>query len=272
MQEIRLLTKDDIEVRVAQTAEREGTVKVSLLLYKNARVDMKIMDELYGPFGWKRSHKLLGDRLYCIVEVWDETKKEWVAKEDVGVESNTEAEKGQASDSFKRACVNWGIGRELYTAPRITVKLENSEYTKRQNGSIQVWASFSVAEIAYNEKERAITALKIVDRSGATRYEMGKAEVKPTTTKGKKKETSTSPAPAPKEKKPLPERHSEEWNKWVEAIVTGWKSKAGKTAQQAFAATYDAEGDIMQDIIGCLEEDAFNFRMEHPAPQAQAQV
>ena len=113
MEEIRLLSKEDIDVRVAQTNTYNNNgqliVKVSLLLYKNARVDMKILDELFTPMGWKRSHKLIGDRLYCQVEVYDQAKKEWICKEDVGVESNTEAEKGQASDSFKRACVNWGI-------------------------------------------------------------------------------------------------------------------------------------------------------------------
>ena len=114
MEEIRLLQKEDIEVRVANTTTAGGTVKANLLIYKNARVDMKILDELYGPMGWKRTNRLIGDRLYCLVEVWDKEKKEWVGKEDVGVESNTEAEKGQASDSFKRACFNWGIGRELF--------------------------------------------------------------------------------------------------------------------------------------------------------------
>lgn len=113
MDEIRLLGKEDIDVRVAQTNtynnNGQTVVKVSLLLYKNARVDMKILDELFTPMGWKRTHRLIGDRLYCQVEVWDAEKKEWICKEDVGVESNTEAEKGQASDSFKRACVNWGI-------------------------------------------------------------------------------------------------------------------------------------------------------------------
>ena len=148
MEEIRLLSKEDIDVRVAQTNTYNNNgqliVKVSLLLYKNARVDMKILDELFTPMGWKRSHKLIGDRLYCQVEVYDQAKKEWICKEDVGVESNTEAEKGQASDSFKRACVNWGIGRELYTAPRVSVTLNEREYTRGQDGRIKVWASFSV--------------------------------------------------------------------------------------------------------------------------------
>ena len=178
MDEIRLLGKEDIDVRVAQTLAGGNKVRVSLLLYKDARVDMKILDELFTPMGWKRTHKLIGDRLYCQVEVWDAEKKEWICKEDVGVESNTEAEKGQASDSFKRACVNWGIGRELYTAPRIIVELNENEYTKDQNNRIKVWATFSVKSIGYDSKTRTITSLVIQDRFGKDRFVMGQ-ESKP---------------------------------------------------------------------------------------------
>lgn len=97
--------------------------------------------------------------------------------------------------------------------------------------------------------------------------------------KGKKKAVAAAapapaataaPAAAPAPKKPLPERGSEEWSKWVKAIVTGWTSKQGKTATQAFAATYEAAEDVMQDVLGCLEEDAFNLRVEHPELVKQA--
>ena len=177
MEEIRLLSKEDIDVRVAQTNiynnNGQQVVKVNLLLYKNARVDMKILDELFTPMGWKRTHKLIGDRLYCCVEVFNEKTGEWICKEDVGVESNTEAEKGQASDSFKRACVNWGIGRELYTAPRISVELTDKEYTRGQDGKIRVWATFGVKSIGYDANSRTITSLEIQDRFGNVRFSMG---------------------------------------------------------------------------------------------------
>ena len=84
MEEIRLLGKEDIDVRVAQTLAGNNKVRVSLLLYKNARVDMKIMDELFTPMGWKRTHRLIGDRLYCQVEVWDAEKKEWICMKKTG--------------------------------------------------------------------------------------------------------------------------------------------------------------------------------------------
>ena len=102
--EIRLLHADEIECRVSMVTE----TGVSLLLYKDARVDQRILDETFTTFGWKRSHQVIDGNLYCTVEVWDTEKSQWIGKQDVGKESYAEKEKGQASDSFKRACVNWG--------------------------------------------------------------------------------------------------------------------------------------------------------------------
>ena len=113
----RDLNEDEIECRVA-TVNENGC---SLLLYKDARCDMNILDETLGVTGWRRSHEVIGGNLFCTVEVYDDQKKEWIYKQDVGIESYTAKEKGQASDSFKRACFNLGIGRELYTAPDLSL-------------------------------------------------------------------------------------------------------------------------------------------------------
>lgn len=117
----RKLKETEIDVRVA-TVTAKG---VSLLLYKDARCDMNILDETVGPYNWKREHTR--DNANCIVSIYDSEKKEWVSKEDTGTESFTEKEKGLASDSFKRACFNWGIGRELYTAPFIWISADKTE-------------------------------------------------------------------------------------------------------------------------------------------------
>ena len=109
MEQIRLLRADEIECRIGTISEKG----VSLLLYKDARADMKILDEVYGPLNWQRRHEMIGSNLYCIVSIWDDDKKQWISKMDVGTESYTEKEKGQASDSFKRACVSLGIGLSL---------------------------------------------------------------------------------------------------------------------------------------------------------------
>lgn len=156
---IRKLTASEIECRVAQSRKYESKTQVVLLLYKDARVDQRILDELYGPMNWQRSHELIGDRLYCTISVWDADKGIWVSKQDVGTESYTEKEKGQASDSFKRAAFNWGIGRELYTAPRIVFYLDNV----RVNDKGQPKCSFEVAHIDY--KGDSISELVIIDDS-----------------------------------------------------------------------------------------------------------
>lgn len=117
----RDLKANEIDCRISQI-NKKG---LSLLLYKDARVDMDILDETIGAMNWKRTHTR--DNANCIIEIWDEDKKQWISKEDTGTESFTEKEKGLASDSFKRAGFNWGIGRELYTAPFIYVPLTDKE-------------------------------------------------------------------------------------------------------------------------------------------------
>lgn len=160
----RELTADEIECRVS-TVKANG---ISLLLYKDARCDMNILDETVGPMNWQRSHSR--DNANCIVSIWDEEKKMWISKEDTGTESNTEAAKGLASDSFKRACFNWGIGRELYTAPFIWVSSGN--YEVMDNGKTPK-DTFKVKSITIKDKK--IVALEIInEKTGAVVYSKGK--------------------------------------------------------------------------------------------------
>lgn len=151
----RTLNADEIEIRIAQISEKGA----QLLLYKDARCDMTILDEECGPMGWKRSHSR--DNANCTVSIYCDKLCEWVSKEDVGVESNTEKEKGLASDSFKRACVNWGIGRELYSAPFIWVTADKINFTKNERtGKPMTYDKFEVQKIAYDDARR-ITGLAI---------------------------------------------------------------------------------------------------------------
>lgn len=162
----RNLRADEVECRIAMIRENG----LSLLLYKDARVDQNILDETFGLFGWKRNHQLIGDRLYCTVSVWDQSKKQWIDKQDVGTESKTEAEKGQASDSFKRACFNLGIGRELYTAPFIWIPAKLCEI---KDG--RCYDRFRVTQIGYTEGK--ITELSIVnEKTRQTVYNLKTAQ------------------------------------------------------------------------------------------------
>lgn len=168
MKEIRLLRKDEISVR--QNQIKNGNVL--LLLYKDARVDMALLDELFTPMGWKKSYREVGGNLFCTISAYDKETGQWVEKEDVGIESNIEKAKGEASDAFKRAGFNWGIGRELYTAPVIAVKLKNGEL---YNG--KCYTSFYVSDIACNEN-REICKLEIVDGSGEVRFSWSNGQPK----------------------------------------------------------------------------------------------
>lgn len=174
MAQIRLLQKDEIDCRVAQVGKDLSWC--SILLYKDARADMRILDETFGPMNWQRHHELINGNLFCTVSVWDEEKKQWISKQDVGVESNTEKEKGQASDAFKRACFNIGIGRELYTAPTMFVNLTEADI---RGGKVKT--RFYVSELEYDNG--AISKVVIVDEKGAVRFTYPRAQAAPATTK-----------------------------------------------------------------------------------------
>lgn len=150
----RTLEADEIDCRIA-TINQKG---LTLLLYKDARVDQNILDETVGALNWQRTHSR--DNANCTVSIWDSVKGQWVSKEDTGTESYTEKEKGIASDSFKRACFNWGIGRELYSAPFIWISAENANIVQNGNGKFQCYDTFVVEQILYDSK-RNIVALSI---------------------------------------------------------------------------------------------------------------
>lgn len=183
MKEIRKLKANEIECRVGSGGDN-GKTWCTLLLYKDARVDQRLLDEVFGQMNWKRDHQLIDGQLFCTVSIWDDAKNQWVSKQDVGTESFTEKEKGRASDAFKRACFNVGIGRELYTAPLVFINLDASEY---KNNKLST--RFECTEIGYDE-EGNINLLVIVDNKGKERFRMGGK--KPA---GKPKEAVTTDSP-----------------------------------------------------------------------------
>lgn len=161
----RDLRADEIDCRI-KVVKSSG---VSILLYKDARVDQNILDETVGPLNWQRSHEMIDGNLYCTVSIFNEERNTWVYKQDVGTESNTEKEKGQASDSFKRACFNWGIGRELYTAPFIWINAADCKISGQKCND-----KFIVDQILIEDK--TIVALTIKNKDiGKTVFSMDKA-------------------------------------------------------------------------------------------------
>lgn len=171
MLKFRKLRADEIDCRVQAVTEKG----CSILLYKDARVDQNILDETVGPENWSRSHETIGGNLFCNIGIRIDRGEsalcaEWVHKQDVGVESYTEKEKGQASDSFKRACFNWGIGRELYTAPFIWINAGNVKIVEK-NGKYTTYDRFTVGKIEYSGEK--ISYLTILDKNGKVVFTYG---------------------------------------------------------------------------------------------------
>lgn len=180
----RLLNADEIECRI-------GTIKgngCTLLLYKDARVDMKILDETYGVGNWQRTHEVINDNLFCNIELWNDKINQWVKKQDVGIESRADGtgneKKGEASDSFKRAGFNVGIGRELYTSPFIWIQPrqdmkpyntkdikgeEANEFYEYKQGAYATKTTFKVTAFGCDEN-RVINRLTIEDNKGNRRF------------------------------------------------------------------------------------------------------
>lgn len=212
----RPLTSEEIDCRVA-TCKENG---VSLLLYKDARVDQNILDETFGIFGWQRSHQLIDGNLYCTVSIRNPETGEWVHKQDVGKESNAEKEKGQASDSFKRACFNLGIGRELYTAPFIWIPKELVTIKKDNKGKDTTYDKFSV--ISIRTEGGKIVQLEIQnDTRKCVVY-----------TYGTKKQNSNAPVNAQIQQKQAPAKTPEE----IEAEKTRIQKEKEEAAKKALEA------------------------------------
>lgn len=171
----RTLNADEIDVRIAQIEKNW----CSLLLYKDARVDQNILDETVGEMNWQKHYSR--DNANCTVSIWDDKKEQWIEKEDTGTESFSEKEKGLASDSFKRACFNWGIGRELYTSPAIFLfprkdinykynGKDVDEFYEYKEGKYTTKTRFYVDYIDYDE-QRKIKDLVIRDNKNNIRFE-----------------------------------------------------------------------------------------------------
>ena len=167
------LSIENIDFRI-QSINNGGYA--TILAYKDARVDMQRLDDVVGALHWKREHNR--DNKNCVVSIWCDGNKQWVSKEDTGTESNTEQAKGLASDSFKRACFNWGIGRELYDYPIIQIKLNSDELQETGKQRPKYKASFNLKlkdwkwKSVFNE-ENKLTYLGAIDNNNKLRFEYG---------------------------------------------------------------------------------------------------
>lgn len=209
------LSINEIEFRVQSTSlgakkgQEPRKAFVNILVYKDARVDMQRLDDVVGPLNWKREHSR--DNKNCTVSIWDDEKKQWVSKEDTGTESNTEKEKGLASDSYKRSCVNWGIGRELYGYPRIFFQLFPDEFTidnRNNKESAKTNYNFDLKEWSWDldvdEDTGVVNKLVATDSKNRIRYDSNDKWVGFISSKDKK-----SQSVKPEEVNPTPPKQGE---------------------------------------------------------------
>ncbi len=170
------LSIDQIDFRIQSINKGKYA---TILAYKDARVDMQRLDEVCGPMQWQRDHKEIKGVVYCGIGIKDQInqgKWEWSWKWDAGTESMTERQKGEASDSFKRAGFNWGIGRELYDYPLIQVKLNDSECTLAGDKMKQTY-NLKLKEWRWKvelDDNHQVTYLGAVDNNNKVRFQYGK--------------------------------------------------------------------------------------------------
>ena len=168
---------EDIDFRV-QSINKGGYA--TILAYKDARVDMNRLDAVCGAENWQRDHKEIKNVVYCgigiycsniVLEGFDPI---WIWKWDAGAESFTEKQKGEASDSFKRAGFNWGIGRELYDYPVIKVLLRADEFEIRDGKAKQKWTLNLKNWIWFSQfTDGKLTYLACKDEREKKRFELG---------------------------------------------------------------------------------------------------
>lgn len=166
------LTIDQIDFRV-QSINKGGYA--TILAYKDARVDMNRLNTAFGVGKWQRKHEFINGSLFCSVGIWNDDIKQWAWVQDVGVESQAAKEKGQASDSFKRACFNLGIGIELYDYPIISVKLNKNEFKVENNKAKATW-DLRLKEWKWVSQfqDGLLTCLAAQDQHGTKRFQFGK--------------------------------------------------------------------------------------------------
>ena len=194
MEKIRSLKPNEIEIRVQQITANG----VQLLLYKDSRCDKRILDETFGITGWKNKFEEVKGNLFCTISIWDDDKKQWIDKCDCGTESFSEKEKGEASDAFKRAGFNVGIGRELYTRIFYFANVPTKEDGKDKNGKPKYamenpYEKFEIIELKTNAETEKIEVIKIADSKGKVVFSYPKVQSATSKVQSATKKTTEKP-------------------------------------------------------------------------------
>lgn len=260
--EIRLLRADEIEVKIKQVTAKGAFA----LLYKTARTDMAILDEVFTPYNWTNDYKEIKGNLYCGIGVYMVDSNEWVWRWDCGIESREDdgnEKKGEASDAFKRAGTRWGIGRELYTAPMIFLRVPTKEI-QAKGKSVYVlenkYARFDVKSIEYDDKRR-ICGLEIVDDKGEVVFKYPNKPAKSSDSGAKaapaSKQTNGAQKPAPSDEDKLKAAMA------TEITIKGTKYKLGEMSQeQLLYVKNNAKVEKFQEAAAMILSHRFKEQMQ----------
>lgn len=214
---------------------------MQLLLYKDSRCDKRILDETFGVEGWRNHYIEIKENLFCTIEIWDKENKQWVAKTDCGVESFSEKEKGEASDAFKRAGFNVGIGRELYTKIFIFVPCKTKKSDKGKWELEDKFLKFYVKELTVDEEREKITYLVIEDNNGNVVFTYPKVSNK-------------APASKPTQTIEQPKTITEAQGKLLYMKADRDKDLIAKVCKEyGYKATKEIEKEKFDEIIGKIE-------------------
>lgn len=172
-----------VPLKASEIEFRAGSVNnggwITLMAYKTARTDIQRLNDVLGVGNWQRSHREFRGNIYCIIKFWNKEIKEWVTLEDVGFckESSWDKSiqiKGEASDAFKRAGTNLGIGIELYTYPTVKLKLQPNEFEKGdKGGKAKTTWDFDLKEWSWYSEfddDNKMKVLAIKDATGKRRF------------------------------------------------------------------------------------------------------
>lgn len=105
MPTFRPLKAEEVECRIGNVSKQGKGL--SLLIYKDSRVDMRVLDETVGAENWQCRFYECKNILFCSIGI--KCGDEWIWKDNAGAPSATEAEKGNASDGIKRSGFMWGM-------------------------------------------------------------------------------------------------------------------------------------------------------------------
>lgn len=151
---------DDLEWKVQTCGNGNNGIWALVVPYISARAIQARLDQVMGVAGWKNRYEpiMKGPDVagwLCFLAL--KFDGEWIEKVDGADLTDIEAVKGGLSNALKRAAVQWGLGRYLYSFEKCwaNVHANGKEYGKTKEGAAFRWDPPAVQAAAPAVKEAA---------------------------------------------------------------------------------------------------------------------